>query len=79
MKCKTETMHLKIFGQTTGIDGDCTTCERTEMQDATRSLCSDENLNVFNMFSSSYCKMDIFELRFWHPKAGFNSQKLDDW
>ena len=23
--------------------------------------------------------MEIFELSFWHPQAGFNSQKLDDW
>ena len=22
--------------------------------------------------------MDIFELSFWHPQAGFNSQKQDD-
>ena len=28
---------------------------------------------------SVLCKIDIFELSFWHPQAGFNSQKLDDW
>ena len=23
------------------------------------------------------CKIEIFELSFWHPQASFNSQKLD--
>ena len=33
----------------------------------------------FQPYASLFCKMYIFELSFWHPQAGFNSQKLDDW
>ena len=40
------------------------------------------NLNFWLFLLQSiplHYKIGIFELIFWHPQAGFNSQKLDNW